>query len=240
MLLNPQMENDRRELTSEELEIAKAAKEIFDAKKKRMGLTQESAGAKLNMTQGAFNQYLNGRVPMNTDFKLRFAELMGVKVIDFDPEFKTVHVGSFSSGVESKAKIEEPVSRDDFKPIEPIGGGDEHGVYYLHGSLIKNAGVENAENIRYFQAPDDSMSPRIRKGDIVFIDTGDGNIADGVFAMWFGDKIKLRRFTLNYDKTLKLSIDSPIPPVSYETVIYDNWENLPVAGRVIWVYGNVL
>lgn len=45
--------------------------------------SQLEAAVKIEMTQGALNQYLNGKIPLNIDAANKFAKLMECKVIDF-------------------------------------------------------------------------------------------------------------------------------------------------------------
>ncbi|NIB43776.1 helix-turn-helix transcriptional regulator [Pseudomaricurvus alkylphenolicus] len=76
----------RRDLTKEEKEIADNLKRIWLSKKKELGLTQETGAAKMGWkSQGTFGQYINGTLPLNTDAKIKFAELLMVDVTDIDP-----------------------------------------------------------------------------------------------------------------------------------------------------------
>lgn len=62
-----------------------ALKEIFNKKKRELGLTQAILAEKLDVSQGAVNMYLNGINPLNTPIASRFAELLNVPVSDFSP-----------------------------------------------------------------------------------------------------------------------------------------------------------
>lgn len=76
----------RRELTAEELEWAAKLKRIWLSKKDALGLTQTSAADKMDMTQGAVGQYLNGKIPLNDSVSMGFAKILEVKVSDFRPD----------------------------------------------------------------------------------------------------------------------------------------------------------
>ncbi len=76
----------RRELTTEELEWAAKLKRIWLSKKDALGLTQASAADKMDMTQGAVGQYLNGNIPLNDSASMEFARILEVKVSDFRPD----------------------------------------------------------------------------------------------------------------------------------------------------------
>lgn len=77
----------RRQLTEEEMSWAKRLQRIWLSKKKELDLTQEAAAQILGFNQSSFSQYVNGRIPLNTDAKLAFAKLLKVPVTDIDPNF---------------------------------------------------------------------------------------------------------------------------------------------------------
>jgi phage repressor protein C with HTH and peptisase S24 domain len=74
----------RRELTYEEKQEARRLKALWVTYKgnqelKHKSITQKEAAAKVGLkTQGAFSQYLNGIIPLNTDTILAFAEFLGI------------------------------------------------------------------------------------------------------------------------------------------------------------------
>ena len=80
-----------RTLTPRELEVAKALKEAWLAKKDREGLSQEKLSGKLGMTQGAVNFYLNGKRPFGLEALMKFCSELGVNIIDIYPEIMTKH-----------------------------------------------------------------------------------------------------------------------------------------------------
>lgn len=83
----------RRELTPREKAAQQNLFRIWSNKKEELGLTQENAAEQMGFkTQGAVNQYLNGKIPLNTDAVLKFAMLLGVKAGEIDKDF-----GSFEN-----------------------------------------------------------------------------------------------------------------------------------------------
>lgn len=83
------MSTSRRELTKEEKSWQKNLRDIWEKKKDKLGLTQEKLAAKIGWkTQAAVTSYLNGRIPLNTDAKIKFAKALEVHVSEIDPEIK--------------------------------------------------------------------------------------------------------------------------------------------------------
>lgn len=78
----------RRDLTAKEKAAQQNLLRIWNSKKDELGLTQEVAADAMGYkTQGAVNQYLNGKIPLNTDATLKFALLLQVKPNEIDKEF---------------------------------------------------------------------------------------------------------------------------------------------------------
>ena len=79
----------RRPLTAKEKLVQTRLREIWQAKKKSLDLTQEKAAHLFGWaSQGAVGAYLLGRTPVNTDALLKFAKLLDVKPTDIDPDFQ--------------------------------------------------------------------------------------------------------------------------------------------------------
>ena len=66
----------KKDITPTQAEDAKRLKAIYEAKKKVLGVTQQSIADELDITQGAVGHYLNGRNPLNlpvaSEFLLAF------------------------------------------------------------------------------------------------------------------------------------------------------------------------
>ncbi|EPF3432839.1 LexA family protein [Escherichia coli] len=76
------MEN-KKSLTTEQLEDAKRLKALYESKKKELGITQYSIADELGITQGAVGHYLNGRNALNVEVASGFARLLQVSIADF-------------------------------------------------------------------------------------------------------------------------------------------------------------
>ncbi|MBW5843083.1 helix-turn-helix domain-containing protein [Yersinia kristensenii] len=77
----------RPKMKEDDLLAAKRLKEIWDKKKIELRLTQEKAADFLGFnTQATVSQYLNAKIPLNTDTILKFSSLLMVKPEDIKPE----------------------------------------------------------------------------------------------------------------------------------------------------------
>ena len=65
--------NKKKELLPEIAKENAALKEIFNSKKKELGLTQGKLAERFNMTQPAIGHYLNGLNALNPDIAGKFA-----------------------------------------------------------------------------------------------------------------------------------------------------------------------
>lgn len=73
-------------LSPEQLADAARLKAIYMAKKRELGLTQESLASACGWeSQGSVSQYLNGKIPLNVEAAVKFAKALRVSVSDFSP-----------------------------------------------------------------------------------------------------------------------------------------------------------
>ncbi|TDN64279.1 LexA family protein [Scandinavium goeteborgense] len=75
----------KKDITPAQAEDAKRLKAIYEAKKKLLGVTQQSIADELDITQGAVGHYLNGRNPLNLQVASAFARMLQVTVEEFSP-----------------------------------------------------------------------------------------------------------------------------------------------------------
>lgn len=77
----------RRDLTEKEIKAATRLQQIWNDKKKELGLTQEKVAQMCEWSnQSAFGAYLLGRVPLNTDAVLRLAKVFKIHPTEIMPE----------------------------------------------------------------------------------------------------------------------------------------------------------
>lgn len=74
-----------RDLTTEETAESQRLKAIFEAKKKALGISQQTTGDSMGISQAAVGHYLNGRNPLNLNAAHHFAEILNCSIKDFSP-----------------------------------------------------------------------------------------------------------------------------------------------------------
>ncbi len=73
-------------VTDKDIQIAERLRRIWDAKRAQLSLSQEKAAEILGFkTQGAVSQFLNAKVPLNTENTLKFAALLEVPAEEINP-----------------------------------------------------------------------------------------------------------------------------------------------------------
>jgi len=112
-LLNTPMPTTKKELSKAELAECSRLKSIWESKKDELGLTQETLGALLGMSQGAVTQYLNGHTRIGDLTLFKFAYH-----IKFDPE--DVRPKFYANHPELRPHDSEPLSQDDLSLLEKV------------------------------------------------------------------------------------------------------------------------
>lgn len=75
----------RRPLTPEEAAAAARANALWQKKKRAKKLTQPDGAAAIGISTSGFNQYINGKIPLNTDTTAALAKYFHVNPRDIDP-----------------------------------------------------------------------------------------------------------------------------------------------------------
>ncbi|MGU3412861.1 LexA family protein [Enterobacteriaceae bacterium C34A] len=75
----------KKDLSPAQAAAAQRLKMLYEAKKKLLGVTQQSIADELDITQGAVGHYLNGRNPLNPAVAAVFARLLQIRVEEFSP-----------------------------------------------------------------------------------------------------------------------------------------------------------
>lgn len=101
------MEN-KKPLTTEQLEDAKRLKALYESKKKQLGITQYTIADELGISQGAVGHYLNGRIGLNVPIASGFAKILQAPISEFSQSLSK-EVSAYSSSNSDEA-IKQPSS----------------------------------------------------------------------------------------------------------------------------------
>lgn len=81
-------------------------------------LPQTKAAAEIGMTQGAFSQYINGKIPLNLDALFNFVHLLGCRLSQISPTLsEKVYRWIDEAERKSLIAIEEYLSTDDLQSL---------------------------------------------------------------------------------------------------------------------------
>lgn len=159
---------------------------IWFAKKKELGLTQESAAAKAGWkTQSAFSQFLNGGVALNIEAIIKIASALEVHPAEIAPELASLNTkknaASQFANIETRLQIKGRV------PLISWGqAGDwceAHDPYPVGDAEMWLPAADNyGENAYALRVRGASMEPRFREGEIIVINP-DGAPNSGKFVI---------------------------------------------------------
>lgn len=160
----------KKPLTSEQIADAQRLKALYEAKKKPLGLSQETIADELNIGQSAVASMLNGVNALNTSNAAAFAKILQVPVSEFSPSI-----------AEEIAIMAQSLKSDDFeyagKPrigAVPVVGEAILGVDGMIDMVEIRAGwlqIYSADKDAYgLKVKGDSMHPRIQSGEFVVIE----------------------------------------------------------------------
>ncbi|AXW87791.1 peptidase S24 [Lonsdalea britannica] len=75
----------KKKLSQEQIDDAKRLKSLYEAKKRELGVTQQTIADALDITQGAVGHYLNGRNALNVAVASAFANALKASIAEFSP-----------------------------------------------------------------------------------------------------------------------------------------------------------
>ena len=123
----------RRSLTSDEKLDSLRLQSIWLRQKNALGLTQERVAADCGWaTQGAFNQYLRGKIPLNLNAAAKLARVLNVNIAEISPRLAAEIAPSSPGLLENNS---EAAGRD--KTIEKTGNLRRQAFLRLYGLLEK-------------------------------------------------------------------------------------------------------
>ncbi len=173
----------KRPLSTTEKQEAARLKEIFNARKRGLGLTHESIAEQLNTSQGAVSHYLNGINPLNLRAAAVFAKALGIAVSEFSPRLqlemdemglaRAAHggVGDPGAGYDVNAELQK-ASLVPLISWVMAGAWCESPDNYAPGDAEEWMPAPYKHGSRAFclKVIGDSMSPDYRENEIILVD----------------------------------------------------------------------
>lgn len=115
----------KRGLSAVELAECQSLKELWQAKKSSLGLTQEKVAARLGggVTQGAVSHYLNGKNPLNLQAAVVFSQALDIPIEAFSPRLarEQARIAGAQSVGYPTCGVAEPAAT--FGAIAPVAEG---------------------------------------------------------------------------------------------------------------------
>lgn len=216
-----------RKLTQPEIEDARRLKQLWNAKKEELHLSQVKAAKELGYnSQGAISQYINGRVSLNFQAAAKFAKLLRVEIKDISPRFAQL-VGKPI-----------PTSLDGYTaPVLGQLGGMQTTIvldwFAYSEKFCEIVGVPS-EHVKLVRVEDSSFK-EFPAGTVFVVDDREQKApSDGVYLLQDGDKIIGRRVTIEPDAVVLSSGAGKKQRMSK-----DVFGLLRIVGRVISVFSPV-
>ncbi|AOM39450.1 LexA family protein [Xenorhabdus hominickii] len=170
----------KKKLTPEQLADAARLKDLFESKKKQLGISQETLAEEIGKTQSAISHYLNGINALNLEMATYFAQKLNVKIADFSPSLDmqarklvTVLYG------DNVTFVGEPHSQKQYPLLDWINAGnwceDPTSKYYTDSTQTRyETSVKCSQRAFWLEVKGDSMvSPNglsIPQGMIILVD----------------------------------------------------------------------
>lgn len=124
---------------------------------------------------------------------------------------------------------------DYFLDIPPLiyGGGPK----YFPKAQLESQGLD-LESLYWLAAPDDSMSPSVREGDVLIVDVSDREVKDGkVYVIRYGESLIIKRLFKRINGLLLRSDNTAAVPD--ETLPPNKQDAIEVVGRVVLRIGEL-
>jgi SOS-response transcriptional repressor LexA len=173
----------KKPLSDTEKQEAARLKEIFDARKRGLGLTHESIAEQLNVSQGAVSHYLNGNNALNLRAAAVFAKALGISVSEFSPrlqiEMDQVGLASVSHSSVREPGAEYEVNAEPQKTTAvPLISWVQAGAWCESPDNYAPGDAEEWMPAPYKHGPrafclrviGDSMSPEYRETEVILVD----------------------------------------------------------------------
>lgn len=231
------MESTRKaKPTAADIRAAGRLMAVWKANARRLGITQDTLAAELDITQGAVSQYLNGKIPMNYRTLVVFCRALGIEPDEIRtdlPEQQLMTAPSVDAGWTDVVGYAQAAALGDGSIPEDYA--ETHALKFKRSSLSRK-GLK-ADRLAVYYGDGDSMEPTIETGDAILFDTSDTRLQDGkIFMVRYDGHITAKRM-VKLGRAWFLSSDNATDPKWRKPVPVDETRDFEVIGRVRWIAG---
>lgn len=229
-------------LTAEERNAAARLKEIWNARKKTLGLSQAAVAERFGMTQGGLGHYLNGRNALNARVCIQFAALLGIREEDFAPPAVLKELEQMRKGAASLAEQFVPVPHYAARMAAGAGANDDNALLeslMFRRDWLAKEGL-TAEHLCVVSVTGDSMAPQLADGDQVLVRQDRRTIENGkVYALNHGGDQRVKRVFRPRPNFLLLQSDNEGNDTGPELLRTGDLDEVTVIGEVWMRIGRV-
>lgn len=250
----------RRELSAERKADAERLRAIWDTRFKGKISQMEAADRCGWNTQGAFSQYMHGRIPLNLEALLRISKALDIKPADISPglagkiEFQgatrsdpqgakdeLTMAGNFEAWDGNSGTDNDEIELPLFREVELAAGSGRTQVQENKGAKLKfaksslrKAGVpEEAAACAYVNG--NSMEPVLQDGATVGVNTADTQVRDGkLYALDHEGMLRIKQLKRIPGGGLRLVSFNKAEHPDEEYTPEEVAESIRIIGRVFW------
>jgi len=236
----------RRPLTEEEKADADRLKDAWLKFKAKHRISQEEMAHRCGWkAQGAFSQYVLGRIPLNMEALVRMSAVMGIDPATISPRLFTVE-GMNVIRLEDRPKTLQATDELLKIPIYDVELSAGKGLFppsietvleslYIDRDWFRRTiGVAPHDLLGMGKVSGDSMLSTFASGDLVLIDFSDIRLShDGIYIIAMDSSVMIKRLSRRPSNKTRIISDNE----RYENFTIDNSE-FEVKGRVLtgWHY----
>lgn len=247
-------------LNQSQQQDAQRLKKLFELRKQQdPALNQERLAQRCGWkTQGAVNQYLNGKIPLNLKALQKFAAALNFSIEQVSPDLaqEARNFAELTNKLTTADGDKFPVSK--ISAFHPDDAPADNVVYVAESQISFSAGsgkvanyelIEDQEpasyrlswfqkyginpaKVRRFRVAGDSMEPLLFHRDTILVNTEETNIIDNkLYAIRYGEQLRVKYLIKKLDGSLILRSVNPHYPdehVPAELVA----EHISIIGRV--------
>ncbi len=198
--------------------------------REHLGITKKEFAKRLEITQNAYTNYINGKRKIPTDLTLKIKQMFDINIDWLLTGKGSMHINNNSL---QKTEDKDTIEIDKLSLKASDGTGIENFEVDTVGRIKLSSSVfrtkPNPKNLKVIEVIGDSMEPTLQEGDLIVIDTSYSHTVDGIYAININNEVFIKRLQFNLNGTIEIISDNP----RYKTQIYNPNENNQIHFNVI-------